>query len=137
MQNVSSLLRTHNLRDTAPRRLVLAALSSVKKPSTHKEICDRITKRESSVDLVTVYRVLEKFEACGIVHRHPSTGKMTLCSMHDTKGHHGFLSCEKCGTVEEFSDPALCMEENRIAKKAGFRPKYHMSEIIGFCKKCS
>lgn len=131
-----TILQKFNLRDTQPRRLVLKALMDIKKPASHKEIHNWIEKQDAAVNLVTVYRTLETFEEIGIIHRHPSSGGIMLCSMSEEAGHHGFLSCEKCGNVEEFCDKNLCSQEDRIAKKAGFTPKHHMSEIIGICAGC-
>lgn len=136
MQSAEQILQVHNLRDTQPRRLVLRALAEIGKPATHKEVFDVIQSHEATVNLVTVYRTLDTFEELGIVHRHPSSGGIVLCSKSEQKGHHGFLSCQKCGKVEEFIDPNLCKEENRIAQNAGFRPKNHISEILGVCAKC-
>ena len=132
----NSILRQFNLHDTQPRRLVLKALAAMKKPASRKEIHDWIQKQDAAVNLATVYRTLQLFEDLGIVHRHPSSGGIVLCSVQSEEGHHGFLSCEKCGKVEEFVDPKLCKEENRIAKQSGFSPSHHISEIIGVCPKC-
>jgi Fur family ferric uptake transcriptional regulator len=123
------------LRDTQPRRLVLQALRRLRKPAAPKDVFAWITRRDA-VNLVTVYRILRKFEEVGMVHRHPSTGGITLCSLPGKKGHHGFLSCQKCGRVEEFADAALCAQEDRIARRAGFRPRRHLSEILGVCSHC-
>lgn len=142
---VQTILRAHALRDTQPRRLVIEALCNIKKPASHKEIYSWIEKQGAATNLVTVYRILETFEGLGIVHRHPSSGGFILCSMEEEGCHgtvvrdttcHGFLSCQECGTVQEFTDEKLCKEEKRIARKAGFTPKHHMSEIIGVCTKC-
>lgn len=130
------ILKDLNLHDTQPRRLILQALAASKKPLSHREIYEKIKKKKAAVNLITVYRTLKTFEELDVIHRHPSTGGFTLCSMPHTKGHHGFLSCKSCGKVEEFSDKKLCYEENRIAKSAGFRPSHHMSEIIGQCSEC-
>lgn len=131
-----SILKKCNLRDTQPRRLVLKALMHMNKPASHKEIHVWIQSQDAAVNLVTVYRTLETFEERGVIHRHPSSGNIMLCSMSEEAGHHGFLSCESCGKVEEFCDKDLCSQENRIAKKAGFTPKHHVSEIIGVCSTC-
>lgn len=131
-----AILQQFNLRDTQPRRLVLKALVNMQKPASHKEIHRWIEEQDAAVNLVTVYRTLETFEEIGIIHRHPSSGGIILCSMNEEEGHHGFLSCEKCGMVEEFCNEDLCSKEDRIAKKAGFTPKHHVSEIIGICAGC-
>lgn len=131
------ILAASGMRDTQPRRLVLAGLKSLGKPVSHKEIHEWILGRDAAVSLVTVYRILEKFQGLGIVHRHPSSGGVMLCSLEGVGGHHGFLSCRSCGKVEEFADRELCRNEDRIAKKAGFTPHEHMSEIVGVCSSCS
>lgn len=130
------LIKSLNLHDTQPRRLILDTLMMSKKPITHREIYERIKKKKAAVNLITVYRTLKTFEKLGIIHKHPSSGGFTLCSMPNIEGHHGFLSCRSCGRVEEFSDKKLCHEENRIAKAAGFRASHHISEIIGQCSRC-
>lgn len=132
---VQKTLKAHGLRDTQSRRIVIEALSQSPKPISPKDIHLWVTDQGSTINLVTVYRILEAFENLGIVHRHPSSGGFVLCSLNK-EGHHGFLSCQKCGTVEEFVDEKLCAEENRIARKAGFTPKHHTSEIIGVCETC-
>ena len=146
MSNLHSLLRRSNLRDTQPRRLVMEALTSIGVPASHKEVYSWIEKQGAAINLVTVYRILQAFEDLGIVHRHPSSGGFVLCSIEEDHHHdiaatctacHGFLSCQGCGTVQEFTDGKLCTEENRIARNAGFTPKHHMSEIIGLCAKCT
>lgn len=134
--NTSSLLRQYGLRVTQSRCLVLQAMSTGK-PLSHRDIHTKIVKSNGGINLVTVYRILEAFEAIGLVHKHLSTGGFILCSLQKEKGHHVILSCEDCGTVEECCDIDLCKHEDRIAKKAGFIPKIHLSEVIGICSSCS
>ena len=132
----STILREYNLKDTQSRRFVLKALMHFQKPASHKDIHHWIKEQDAATNLVTVYRTLETFERLGIVHRHPSSGGFILCSMDGEEGHHGFLRCEECGKVEEFCDDTLCHQEDRIAKKAGFAPKNHISETVGLCSEC-
>ena len=132
----ATVLRFCHLRDTLSRRRVLTALRVMGSPADQKEIYDWMRRRKASPNLVTVYRVLETLEEYGVVHRHPSTGKFTLCSRLGEEGHHAFLSCRKCGRVKEFIDRALCRHEDSIAKEAGFAPEHHMSDIVGLCTSC-
>ena len=132
----SIVLRAHKLRDTLPRRLTLSALHDLHAPADCKTVLARIRRRQKAVNLVTVYRMLDRFETLGIVHKHPSSGKYTLCSLPDAKGHHGFLSCRKCGRVKEFADSDLCKKEDRIAQRAGFLSESHVSDIVGLCSSC-
>ena len=131
-----AILEHGGLRITQPRLLVLRALSKIGKPSSHKEIFEYLRNNKSTIHLVTVYRILETFEECGIVHKHPSSGGYSTCMLHGKGGHHVLLSCDACDSVHEQSDAELCKQENRIAKQVGFIPKHHVSEIIGLCPSC-
>jgi Fe2+ or Zn2+ uptake regulation protein len=133
MRKKSVRVPSSALRDTRPRRLVLGGLMRIKGATDPRALHRRL---RGQVDLVTVYRVLRAFEAHGIVHRHPSSGGYALCTMPEAAGHHGFLSCRRCGNVEEFLDPALCRREDRIAESSGFSPERHVSDIIGLCLSC-
>ncbi|MDB4978461.1 MAG: transcriptional repressor [Candidatus Peribacteria bacterium] len=134
--SIAHLLKAQGLRDTQPRRMVMQALIHIQSPASPYDIQKWITAQENTINTVTVYRVLEVFESLGLVHRHPSSGLYFPCSIPEIKGHHGFLHCTKCHLVEEFHNPELCVIENAIAKKAGFKAKNHLSEIVGVCKGC-
>lgn len=132
---IDTLLRRHKLRKTHAKRVVLSALSSCSVPLQQKDIRTWAEKNNESINLVTIYRVLEQFEKMHIVHR-SQNGGFTLCSVQDHGHHHVLLSCSNCGTIEERTDSELCRQENRIAKDAGFVPKHHVSEILGLCRSC-
>jgi Fe2+ or Zn2+ uptake regulation protein len=133
----SSILKTFGLRDSAARRSVLAALLQTKKPLSHKEMHALLLENGDAINLVTVYRTIDTFLERGVIHRHHSSGGFVLCSLREEGGHHGFLSCEKCGKVEEFTSPALCREEMHIATNAGFSLKSHVNEVSGICARCA
>lgn len=131
------LLKKHGLKDTQPRRLVLEALSRSKAPVSHYALRDKIVSSGKTIDTVTVYRTIETFEKIGLVHRHPCDGHVSLCTMPETPGHHGFLHCTSCKNVEEYCSEELCRKEHGIAKQSGFTPTSHISEIIGICRSCN
>lgn len=136
MTDIHEILQLHNLRDTMARRLVILALQDIKKPVSHKEIFSWIKLQNATINLVTVYRTIDSFLDLHIIHKHPTSGGFLLCSMPTQKGHHGFLSCKDCGTVQEFSDSVLCKEENRIAAQNQFSPLSHTNDIVGTCNQC-
>ncbi len=134
---IEKLLEQHGLHNTQPRRLVLEALRTLKKPESPLGIQEWIRKKKKgSVNAVTIYRIIEALETADLVHRHPCNGLITFCSLPGKTGHHGFLHCTSCGTSREYCDESLCALEDRIAKKAGFAPTAHVSEILGLCAAC-
>jgi Fur family transcriptional regulator, ferric uptake regulator len=133
---VTSVLKQSGLRDTQPRRMVIAALARAKALSP-SAIELSIRRKGATINTVTVYRVLSALESLDLVHRHPCNGEYSLCSMPGKRGHHGFLHCTSCGIVEEFLNHDLCVIENKIARSRKFRPTSHVSEIVGTCRSCS
>ena len=133
--NAHQLLRSHNLRDTAPRRMVIAALEALNRPSSHADIVDWLEQNDASVNQVTVYRIIDAFEKAGIVH--VMNNGYVLCSIPHKAGHHGLISCESCGKTAEFMDAALCQLESVIARKRGFIPSHRLHEITGLCAACA
>lgn len=134
---IAEVLKQQGLRDTQPRRLVVDALRKIRRPASVQEIQKWVSSRGNAVNGVTVYRIIAMLEKLRLVHRHPCDGNLTLCSMPDQPGHHGFLHCTACGEVQEFADGELCRAENAIAQKAMFLPHQHVSEIIGICQACN
>lgn len=131
------LLAAKGLRATQTRRLVLNAFMKEPVPLLQRELHECIVSDGADISLVSVYRILEAFEKVGLVHKHLSTGGYVLCTADSDHGHHVLLSCQDCGTVEECVDSDFCKHEDRIAKKNGFTPKTHLSELIGVCSSCS
>ncbi len=135
--DTSVFLQTHGLRDTQPRRLVLDALSRFGKPATAQALHERMAKTGKTVNVVTVYRVLEALHAKNLIHEHPCNGGYSLCTRPQSPGHHGFLHCTSCDRIEEFQDSRLCTLEDKIASDHRFSPSGHVSEILGTCRSCS
>gem|GEM_PF-685529 len=132
-----TLLKDHGLRDTQPRRMVLNALTKMKKPASPYDIQKWISKKGDAVNTVTVYRVLEALHDVSLVHRHPCNGNFSMCTIPGVKGHHAFLHCTSCDNTEECCDENLCKAENILAKGANFKPTSHVSEIVGLCHFCT
>src|SRR3989344_5666797 len=132
-ENICTLLARSRIRNTQPRRMILAALGTVARPLSPAEIEVQLGCK---VDLVTIYRTLALFEKHHLVHKHPSTGGYLLCTIPERSGHHGFLTCTSCKTTEEFHDPGFCKLEEAIAHRAKFSATEHVSEIIGICSHC-
>ena len=135
-KDANAILSSAGLRDTQPRRMVLQVLLKARAPYSQKEMYQFIQKSGGAINLVTVYRILQQFSEAGIVHLHPTTGKYVLCTEANSHACHSFMTCERCGSVEEFHDTKLCAEEHRIAKNAGFSPRYHVSDVVGVCSRC-
>jgi len=133
----ASILEQSSLRDTQTRRLVIEAFRPSRTGMSVQEIFERITTKGNAINLTTVYRIVEKFAQEGIVHMHPTTGLFSLCSMPERSGHHGFLTCNSCGKMQEFHNANFCKLEHATLERAGFSTAEHLTHIIGRCRTCS
>lgn len=136
ISDFTALLQSSHLRETQPRKLVLQALARATSPVTPYAIKRSLEAKDTALNVVTIYRILDAFESARIVHRHPRDGSFSLCALPKRGGHHGFLHCNECGAVTEFANDSLCAIEHGIARKAGFAPVDHISEIVGRCRSC-
>jgi len=137
MHSVLALLKTRGYRDTQSRRLVLDALSHMKKPASPYDIQKWIKKRDAAISPVTVYRITELLRGLGIVHRHPCSGQLSLCAHPGKTGAHGYLHCSDCGTSTEFCSDEVSQLTEKQAKRLGFSKTSPLLEIIGICSACN
>jgi Fur family ferric uptake transcriptional regulator len=135
-KTASDILKDGKLKDTHPRRMVLDALQKQKKPIAPYALQRWLAKKEEELNIATIYRVLDALKRADIVHEDSCDGSVFLCSMPDTKGHHGFLHCTSCHQISEYVDARLCAIENTIARAAKFKATSHLSEVLGLCSSC-
>lgn len=133
------LLHRAKLRSTQQRLHVLQAFAAHAGSLTPQKIRQWVQRRGGTIDLATIYRMLDVFEEHGLLHRHQTSGGALLCSLADMqeRGHHGFLSCERCGRVQEFHDVALCHAAEKLAARSHFTITKRVNELTGICAACS
>ena len=125
-------LRSRQVRLTGPRRAILSLLEKERLPLSAKEVWEKIPAPKS--DLVSVYRILERFGKEGIVSQvqlGDHTARFELL-----RGHHHHVRCTNCGKV---ADVDLCVKdiERKVLRQSGFRVAFHDFQLVGLCKTCS
>jgi len=88
-----------------------------------------------SLDVTTIYRVLEKLQEVRFVHEFQ--GKWRICSdcHNETESHH-FLICESCGNAEEiFLDYHEAIADQLAREKQFLLKKVHLG-FLGTCRNC-
>lgn len=98
-----TLLRQHGLRATPQRAIVMEALMSLSHPDVDA-VFAYAQRRQSSMSLATVYNVLEKFRAAGLVALLDFHGRRYFDMRVE---HHDHVHCRECGRLADVSrDPA-------------------------------
>lgn len=132
-------LKAVGLKVTTPRMRILSLLGELHQPHVSAEQVYQILRdKGDNIGLATVYRVLTQFEQAGLVERHFFAGNQAVFELADDD-HHDHLVCLDCGKVLEFTNALIETEQEKIAKKLGFKLQDHTLHLYGECldKNCS
>lgn len=119
-------------RLTATRRAVLDAIARSPRPFTIEELSARLPH----IGRATVFRTVKLLSELELVCRLPLEDGGVRYQRAGSGEHHHHLICGGCGTVAEFSDPALDDAIERNAAVAGFALDAHSAELYGRCASC-
>ncbi len=95
-------LKEKRFRITSPRQMVLELLSKTKKALHPNDIYSEIKKSAKSIDLASVYRILEVLTELKLIHREANGGYFPC--QHCAKcpsSVHIFINCFSCGNLKE------------------------------------
>jgi Fur family transcriptional regulator, ferric uptake regulator len=126
-------LRDHGHRLTAPRRALLAILTSEHGPFTAEALHQRMG--EDLCDLVTIYRCLAAMEELNLVRRCDFGDGAYRYEFDAGEHHHHHLICRVCHGVETL-DVCVADSLEGIARERGYTRIGHTLEIFGVCPKC-
>lgn len=118
-------LRKAGLKVTQPRKLILQLLDEVgNKHVTADDIYRVLIKAGEDIGLATVYRVLNQFEAAGLVVKHNFEGGQAYYEL-DSGEHHDHMVCVETGKVIEFSNSEIERLQAEIAAERGYDIEDH------------
>jgi Fur family ferric uptake transcriptional regulator len=127
------------LRLTAHRRSVLAALEEADRPLATDEVVAAV-----GVPVSTVYRILAELVDAGVVERVSGAtgGDRHELAEEFSRHHHHHLVCTGCGIVVDF-EPTRRLErliEREVAAlsdASGFEVSHHLFDMRGRCRECA
>ena len=118
-------LRKVGLKVTQPRKLILELLDeSHNKHLTADDIYRELIQAGEDIGLATVYRVLNQFEAAGLVVKHNFEGGQAYYEL-DSGEHHDHMVCVETGKVIEFSNSEIERLQAEIAAELGYDIEDH------------
>jgi len=120
-------------RNTPTTNAVLQVLKQSKVALSHDMLSEEL---ENGVDRTTIYRILNRFEEDGLVHKVIcDDGKQYFaycsdCEKEDHSHDHFHFRCTNCGKVE-------CLEnEIKVDLPESYRPTVFNGVITGICDEC-
>lgn len=94
------------------------------KHMTADDIYRSLVEADEDIGLATVYRVLNQFEAAGLVSKHNFEGGQAYYEMDDG-AHHDHMVCVETGKVIEFVNEEIESLQKKIAAEHGYEIEDH------------
>lgn len=138
---VKDILRASNYKYTRQREMIMEVLlENTDKHLSADDVYNLLKNKAPDIGLSTVYRTLELFQDCNILHGIDfGDGCKRYELSHDLgEGHHHHhLICLNCGKIIEVKDDLLENLEERIGKEYNFEIYDHQLKFFGYCEKCA
>ncbi len=113
-------LRKVGLKVTHPRTRILEILETAEqKHMTAEDVYRVLLDAGDEIGLATVYRVLNQFEAAGLVKRNNFEGGQSVYEL-DNGAHHDHMLCMVTGKVIEFHNEQIERLQKEIADQHGY-----------------
>lgn len=136
MDSLNARVRSAGMKLTQQRSQILNILLNHPEPVSADEIFKKFPNKSEGMDLVTIYRILKKFEEAGLVSRLEfgdgiARFELTLESGH----HHHHVICRQCQRVEPLH---ICDLEQHIkmVEAMGYTGVSHRLDFFGICSRC-
>ena len=127
---------SHGIKSTDQRNLVLDLLHEMAPPVSAEDIYLKASAVHGSVNLSTIYRILELFSSKDIVIKNTlSESKKTLYELN-TNTHKHYMVCLKCKRIFPLENCPCALIEQAVLKHSDFEIKAHKLEIMGYCSAC-
>ncbi|WP_041577422.1 Fur family transcriptional regulator [Bdellovibrio bacteriovorus] len=136
IDSLNERVRKAGMKLTQQRGQLLKILLHHPEPISADEIFKKIDDKSDGMDLVTIYRILKKFEEGGLVSRLEfgdgvARFELTLESGH----HHHHVICRHCQRVEPLH---ICDLDQHIkmVEAMGYKQVAHRLDFFGVCSRC-
>jgi Fur family transcriptional regulator, ferric uptake regulator len=129
-------MRSHGMRISAARRLVLEALYAADAPISAEQIADGLSGRLPRSDLASVYRNLETLEHVGLV-RHCHLGHGPGLYKPTGAREREYLVCDSCRAVSAVDPHEMQAVRALILERFGYEASFTHFPILGLCADCA
>ena len=130
------LFTSQGIKNTKQRNIVFDILEQHYTPVSVEQIFQKLTDTEPSINLSTVYRVVELFVNKGLVLKSSIIGTSSAGYELNRRDHKHQLICLKCNKVVSINDCPLRKLEESIKEQTDFSITGHNLEIFGYCPNC-
>ncbi len=141
LDNAIAVMKKAGWRITEQRKSIYQILSEKSEPISPKDILSVHKKMhpEKSMDLVTIYRIMDKFQEIGLIHKIGQGGQYVVCEhLGCQSSFHIVEFCKICKKAVEKHVPLELVSKifEFVKDKHGFISSEHSFCLEGYCDKC-
>jgi len=124
-----NLIKTAGLKLTSANTSVFQILKQTSTPLSAKEIWNKANKK---INLVSIYRILERFMSAGLINQDAINNERQekIYHLSSFKKHHHHMFCQSCEKI--FCIPCKL----KIDLPNNFKLTAHQVQLTGLCDKC-
>ena len=136
LKNFKNSVLKIGLKNSIQKDYILKILYFSEEHLTAEEISNKIKQDFNvSIGIATVYRAMKFFHDMKLVNLLDICDGIIRYELNSLK-HHDHLICTSCGTIIEFTDDLIELNQIKIAEKNNFILKEHIMTIYGLCENC-
>lgn len=130
------LLKSNGLKNTQCRNSILEILESLDQPVTADQVFGELKKNDISINISTVYRILEILASKNLVVKTNLIGENKSCFELNRMEHKHHFVCVGCKKVFWVDDCPFQQYGDLLQSKMGIDIIGHKLEIYGYCRNC-
>ncbi len=132
----SNILKREGLKNTKHRNAILEVIENSNQPINAEQIFFELKENGISINLSSVYRILESLVSKNLLIKSNMTGSNKALYELNRCEHMHYLICSGCKKMFPVDGCPLEEYERQIEAKTGFQITGHKLEINGICKDC-
>jgi Fur family ferric uptake transcriptional regulator len=135
--NCGCEIKESGIKNTKHRRQVLELLKMQNQPISAEEVYKGLSAKKISINLSTVYRILETFVGIGIVTSLDIGSGNKMLYEFNCNVHRHYLVCRGCSRIITVKSCPLADYEKDVEKDTGFCITGHKLSLYGYCAQCA
>lgn len=135
-EGYKDVLKQKGLKNTKHRNSILQAIEKNEQPATAEQIFLTLKEQNISINLSSVYRILESLSQSGLILKSNSLTSAKALFEKNRFEHKHHLICSMCNKMFSVGGCPLEEYEKQLQENFDFEIKGHNLEIFGICKEC-
>ncbi|MFZ5973789.1 MAG: Fur family transcriptional regulator [Bacillota bacterium] len=134
--DITQGLKQSGLKKTKHRTAILAILEESTRPIAAEQVYFALKEKDVSINLSTVYRILETLASKNLVAKQNIVGDGRALFEINRMVHKHYLVCVSCKKIQCIENCPLEAYEKSLEEETQYTIAGHKLDIYGYCPEC-